>query len=352
MDDTSKTLRRGVTFAGCVLVVVVLYWAQAVPVPIALAILLTFVLTPGVTWLERWIGRIPAVLAVVTLVFTVLGLAGWALARQMDHLAEDLPRSFDVEAGNAGVNVDADRSILAATVVNLLQNAFKFTRPGTTVTLRSSATPDRVLIEVEDECGGLPDGNVNVLFQPFEQRGADRTGLGLGLTISRWGAEANKGRIRARDLPGHGCIFIIDLPRAAVSLSATSVNQDVAHSGVMKLASPVVASCHDDQPGIGAGPKRSEGTGGWSRVASISPATRRPMSKSKRAQPREVTPARRLDRRSDTTRRIRTRNDHFRARRFGTEHHVRREGRGAAVSPFSLRKRSSRRSVGSRSLLW
>ena len=79
-------------FAGCVLVVVVLYWAQTVLVPIALAILLTFVLSPPVTWLERWIGRIPAVLAMVTLVFTVLGLAGWGLARQMDHLAEDLPR--------------------------------------------------------------------------------------------------------------------------------------------------------------------------------------------------------------------------------------------------------------------
>ena len=92
MNETSTTLRRWVTFAGCVLVVVVLYWAQAVLVPIALAILLTFVLAPPVTWLERWVGRIPAVLAMVTLVFTVLGLAGWGLARQMDHLAEDLPR--------------------------------------------------------------------------------------------------------------------------------------------------------------------------------------------------------------------------------------------------------------------
>ena len=92
MDNTSKTLRRWVTFAGCVLVVVVLYWAQTVIVPIALAILLTFVLSPPVTWLERWIGRIPAVLMMVTLVFSVFGVAGWGLARQMDHLAEDLPR--------------------------------------------------------------------------------------------------------------------------------------------------------------------------------------------------------------------------------------------------------------------
>jgi predicted PurR-regulated permease PerM len=92
MDDTSKTVKSWVTFAGCVLVVVVLYWAQVVLVPFAVAILLTFVLTPPVTWLQRWLGRVPAVLAVVTLVFAVLGLAGWGLALQMDHLADDLPR--------------------------------------------------------------------------------------------------------------------------------------------------------------------------------------------------------------------------------------------------------------------
>ena len=91
MDDTSTRLKRWMTFAGAVLVVAVLYWAQAVLVPFAVAILLTFVLTPPVTWLQRWVGRVPAVLAVVTLVFAVLGLAGYGLARQMDHLADDLP---------------------------------------------------------------------------------------------------------------------------------------------------------------------------------------------------------------------------------------------------------------------
>ena len=66
MDDTSHSLKPWVIFAGCVLVIVVLYWAQAVLVPIALAMLLTFVLTPPVTWLQRWVGRVPAVLAAVT----------------------------------------------------------------------------------------------------------------------------------------------------------------------------------------------------------------------------------------------------------------------------------------------
>ncbi len=86
------SVKAWVTFAGCLLVVFALYWAQALLVPIALAILITFVLTPPVTWLQRWIGRIAAVLTVVTLVFTLLGLAGWGLARQMDQLVKDLPQ--------------------------------------------------------------------------------------------------------------------------------------------------------------------------------------------------------------------------------------------------------------------
>jgi len=115
-----------------------------------------------------------------------------------------------------GVTIEADRQVLVAVVGNLLQNAFKFTRPRTTVTLRVGASAERVLIEIQDECGGLPAGNVNELFRPFEQRGADRTGVGLGLAFSRWGAKMNDGRIYARSLPDRGCVFTVDLPRLPV----------------------------------------------------------------------------------------------------------------------------------------
>lgn len=91
MDDTLRWIRPWIMFAGCVLVVLVLYWAQAVLVPIGLAILLTFVLSPPVDWLARSIGRVPAVLLVVTLIFGLLGLAGWGLARQLNYLTADLP---------------------------------------------------------------------------------------------------------------------------------------------------------------------------------------------------------------------------------------------------------------------
>ena len=92
MAETVDPLKNWVKFGGVVLVVVVLYWAQAVFVPLALAALLSFVLSPLVTSVERWAGRVPAVLMVVTLVFVALGAAGWGLARQLDGLANDLPR--------------------------------------------------------------------------------------------------------------------------------------------------------------------------------------------------------------------------------------------------------------------
>jgi signal transduction histidine kinase len=109
--------------------------------------------------------------------------------------------------------VEAEPQVLAAVIGNLLQNAIKFTRPQSTVIFRVSASTDRVLIEVEDQCGGLPEADPTAPFRSFEQRGADRGGLGVGLAFSRWGAEANGGRLYARNLPGTGCVFIVDLPR-------------------------------------------------------------------------------------------------------------------------------------------
>jgi signal transduction histidine kinase len=114
------------------------------------------------------------------------------------------------------VVIEGDRQVLAAVVTNVLQNAFTFTRPRTTVTLRVGASAERVLIEIHDECGVLPREDVTDLFRPLEQRSADQTGLGLGLAFSRWAVETNHGRIYARNVPDKGCVFTVDLPRLAV----------------------------------------------------------------------------------------------------------------------------------------
>ncbi len=122
---------------------------------------------------------------------------------------------------DAGVTIEGDRQILTSAVANLLQNAFKFTPEGATVSLITGVTSDRVLFDVEDECGGLPPGKVEELFAPFSQRGRDRTGVGLGLSICLKAARASAGEIRVRDIPGKGCVFVLDLPRKTRS-SASS----------------------------------------------------------------------------------------------------------------------------------
>ncbi len=121
---------------------------------------------------------------------------------------------FSIELNDNGAVVEADRQILASIVANLVQNAFKYTPPHSCVVLRTSSTADWVQIEVEDECGGLPPGLPATLFKPFEQRGADRTGLGLGLAICQRGVAASGGTIEVRDLPGKGCVFTVRLPCA------------------------------------------------------------------------------------------------------------------------------------------
>jgi len=120
---------------------------------------------------------------------------------------------FTVSAVDPTLAVDADRDLMLSAVGNLLQNAFKFTRRHTEVSLRAYASAGRILIEVEDHCGGLPPGAAESMFSPYTQMGADRSGMGLGLSICRRCVEANHGVLSVRDMPGSGCVFTIDMPR-------------------------------------------------------------------------------------------------------------------------------------------
>ena len=123
--------------------------------------------------------------------------------------------TFTTEPVDADLAVNADPELFASAVTNLLNNAFKFTSTGGKVVLRAHGEHDRLLIEVEDECGGIPE-SAGDLFEPFCQRtGRDRTGLGLGLSMSRKIVRAHGGEIQVRNAPGHGCTFAVVVPLAA-----------------------------------------------------------------------------------------------------------------------------------------
>jgi signal transduction histidine kinase len=121
-----------------------------------------------------------------------------------------------VEVRDPTAVVDGDRQILASIISNLVQNAFKYTQHGDIV-IRSFASPTHVRIEVEDRCGGLPAGSAETLFVPFQQRGNERSGLGLGLANCLRGVSVLGGTLSVRDIPGTGCVFTVELARAAIN---------------------------------------------------------------------------------------------------------------------------------------
>lgn len=117
---------------------------------------------------------------------------------------------FDVEVDRE-LEITTDRQFFMSAVSNLVQNALKYTRLGSRVCMRGRCAGDSLLIEVEDECGGLPPGKADELFRPFVRGTHQQPGIGLGLSIARRAAKALHGEIRVRDLPGKGCIFTIEL---------------------------------------------------------------------------------------------------------------------------------------------
>jgi len=121
--------------------------------------------------------------------------------------------SLSVSAVDPNLEVAGDRARLLGALLNGLNNAFKFTLPGTDVALNARSVNDRILIEIADHCGGLPAGSAESMFKPFTQSGTDRTGVGLGLSIARRAVEADGGHLDVHDLPGEGCVFCISFPR-------------------------------------------------------------------------------------------------------------------------------------------
>jgi signal transduction histidine kinase len=119
-----------------------------------------------------------------------------------------------VAAPTDGLSAMCDRRFMLTALTNVVRNAVKFSRPQGTVATRVEADDKRVLISIDDECGGLLPGQAEQLFEAFEQAGPDRSGFGLGLAIARQAVEACGGTIIVRNRPGVGCTFVIDLPLA------------------------------------------------------------------------------------------------------------------------------------------
>ena len=118
------------------------------------------------------------------------------------HIPRDLPL------------VRFDALLIERVLVNLLENAAKYTPPGSTVTLAAETIEDRLSVSVSDNGPGLPTGREEAVFQKFTRgdRESATPGVGLGLAICRAIVEAHQGTIVGANRPAGGAILTFTLP--------------------------------------------------------------------------------------------------------------------------------------------
>lgn len=110
--------------------------------------------------------------------------------------------------------VEIDATLITRVLVNLLENASKYTPPGSQVTLSAQVVGDQLSVSVSDNGPGLPAGREDEIFEKFTRgvRESSTRGVGLGLTICRAIVESHHGKIVGGNLPGGGAIFTFTLP--------------------------------------------------------------------------------------------------------------------------------------------
>ena len=113
-----------------------------------------------------------------------------------------------------------DARLIVQVVINLINNAVKYTPRGSHICLEASARDDRVLISVADDGNGISDEAKEKIFDMFytgNKASSDaRRGLGLGLALCKSIVEAHGGSIAVSDNTPHGAVFTFDLKRAEV----------------------------------------------------------------------------------------------------------------------------------------
>jgi len=138
------------------------------------------------------------------------------VARALDNL-DPLGWDITVEIPESLPAVYADPAILERVVVNLTENALRYSPAGKPPLITASALGDRVELRVVDRGPGIPEQDKERMFVPFQRLGDtdNTTGVGLGLALSRGLTEAMGGTLTAEDTPGGGLTMTVSLPVAA-----------------------------------------------------------------------------------------------------------------------------------------
>ena len=153
---------------------------------------------------------------------------GEIVARSLDDLGPP-GRTVIVEIPPELPEVFVDPGILERVIANLVANALRYSPAGSPPVLTASALGDRVELRVIDRGPGIPAGQRNQMFVPFQRLGDtdNTTGIGLGLALSRGLTEAMDGTLEPEETPGGGLTMALSLPAAPAP--AADPAADVAH---------------------------------------------------------------------------------------------------------------------------
>ncbi len=133
-------------------------------------------------------------------------------------------RRVEVIAPEEGPEVEVDAHQIQHVLVNLIENALKYSPSDEPVRLQLAATASEAVIRVIDHGPGIPPSEHEIIFEPFHRGGrtAGQPGAGLGLAIARGFTEANGGRLTVESRLSQGATFVLSFPRVHASIGAAS----------------------------------------------------------------------------------------------------------------------------------
>jgi len=148
----------------------------------------------------------------------VQDLVGTAL-EQMSGRSDNRPTTIDIPASLPFVSIDF--GLIIQVLINILDNAFKYSPSGSPVEISGRQVARQVEIEIADRGVGIPSQDLQRIFNKFYrvQRPDNVAGTGLGLAICKGIVEAHGGRIAAENRPGGGTVIRFTLPVAEASLT-------------------------------------------------------------------------------------------------------------------------------------
>jgi two-component system sensor histidine kinase KdpD len=135
------------------------------------------------------------------------------VSRALDSL-DPAAQGITVDIPESLPEISVDPAILERVIVNLTENALRYSPAGQPPLLTASALGDRVELRVVDRGPGIPEKDRDRMFVPFQRLGDtdNTTGVGLGLALSRGLTEAMGGTLTAEDTPGGGLTMTVSLP--------------------------------------------------------------------------------------------------------------------------------------------